>query len=336
MKSVSNIVDEATLNWLLEKNNPSVRYHTLIKLLDYSSNSDEVIEAKNEIMISGLVPQILEQQHERGYWGNEKKFYLEKYGGTVWQLLILAELSADPSDERIKKACCFILNNSQDKESFGFSINSSGKGKGGRHSEVIPCLTGNMVFSLIKLGYLDDERVQKAIQWICQYQRADDGAGNNPQGWPYERFEICWGKHTCHMGIVKSLKALAVIPKEKRTDIVKNKISELVEYLLMHHIYKKSHRLEKTSKPGWLKFGFPLMYQSDVLEILYILADLGYRDNRMVSAIEKVSAKQNNTKRWKLENTYNGKMLYDIEEKSKDSKWVTLRAVDVLMQLQEI
>ena len=334
MKSVSNIIDDATLNWLLEKNNPSVRYYALTKLLGYSSNNDEVIEAKNEIMISGLVPQILKQQHEAGNWGNEKKFYLEKYSGTVWQLIILAELSADPSDERIKKACNFILDNSQDKESFGFSINSSGNEKGGRHSEVIPCLTGNMVFSLIKLGFLNDDRVQKAIQWICKYQRTDDGEENIPQGWPYERFEICWGKHTCHMGVVKSLKALAAIPEEKRTDIVKNKISELVEYVLMHHIYKKSHNLEKVSKPGWLKLGFPLMYQSDVLEILYILADLGSRDNRMESAIEKVNAKQNTTKRWKLENTYNGKMLYDIEEKGESSKWVTLRAVDVLMQLQ--
>ena len=77
MKSVSNIIDDATLNWLLEKNNPSVRYYALTKLLGYSSNNDEVIEAKNEIMISGLVPQILKQQHEAGNWGNEKKFYCD-------------------------------------------------------------------------------------------------------------------------------------------------------------------------------------------------------------------------------------------------------------------
>jgi hypothetical protein len=30
---------------------------------------------------------------------------------------------------------------------------------GGRHSEVIPCLTGNMVWSLIRFGYMDDPRV---------------------------------------------------------------------------------------------------------------------------------------------------------------------------------
>jgi hypothetical protein len=39
--------------------------------------------------------------------------------------------------------------------------------------------------------------VQKAINWIAQYQRFDDSEGDTPKGWPYDRFEMCWGKHTC-------------------------------------------------------------------------------------------------------------------------------------------
>ena len=330
MRNLNEIIDDSTMNWFLEKDNPSVRYFALTELLDCAKNNSDVVETKNAIMKSGIVPKILEQQNPVGYWGTEKKFYLEKYTGTVWQLIILAELAADQNDDRIKKACKFILDNSQDKESHGFSINSSGKDKCGRHSEVIPCLTGNMVYSLCKLGFLNDERVQKGIQWICQYQRYDDGVSDVPQGWPYDRFDTCWGKHTCHMGVVKSLKALAAISEEQRTSVVNKKIQELVEYVLIHHIYKKSHNLEITSKPGWLKLGFPLMYQTDVLEILKILTDLGCNDPRMQSAIEKVRSKQNSEKRWTLENTFNGKMLYDIEKKGESSKWVTLRAVEVL------
>ena len=36
--------------------------------------------------------------------------------------------------------------------------------------------------------------------------------------------------------------------------------------MLLHHIYRRSHDTAKTSKPGWLKFGFPLMYQTEALE----------------------------------------------------------------------
>ena len=62
--------------------------------------------------------------------------------------------------------------------------------------------------------------------------------------------------------------------------------------MLTHHIYRCSHNLNRTSKPGWLKFGFPLMYQTDVLEIVDILSALGVRDSRMDGALKLVLSKQ--------------------------------------------
>lgn len=329
---LEQIIDEQTLQWLLEKDNPSVRYFTMKQLL--GKQEHEVTEARMEIMKSGVVPAILEKQSEEGFWGNRERFYSNKYAGTVWQLIILAGLGADPANEGIKKACEFILQYSQDTESHGFAVNGNPK-NGGRHNEVIPCLTGNMLYSLQKLGYANDERVLKGIDWIVKYQRADDGIPNPPQGWPYDRFDICFGSHTCHMGVVKSLKALSAVPVEKRTTEIENKIKELCEYLLLHHIYKKSHDTAKVSKPGWLKLGFPLMYQTDMLEILEILTGLNCRDNRMDDAINLLKAKQNNDKRWILENTFNGKMIEDIEQIGESSKWITLKAATVLMKYAE-
>ena len=327
---MQSCMDDETMNWLLEKDNPSVRYHALTTLLDLDETDPEVVRSRRAVMETGIVQAILAQQKPGGYWGDERKFYLEKYSGTVWQLLILAELAADPGDARVRAACSFMLDHAQDRESHGFSMNGRGEGIGGRHGEVIPCLTGNMLFSLVRLGFLDDGRVAEGIRWICRYQRCDDGEGDVPAGWPYDRLEGCWGRHSCHMGVVKSLKALAVIPVERRTIEASRKIEDLTEYILLHHIYKKSHDLEKASKPGWLKFGFPLMYQTDVLEILHILTELGIRDPRMLGAIETVRAKRNAENRWSMENTFNGKMLIDIEKKGENSKWLTLRAVSVL------
>ena len=98
-----------------------------------------------------------------------------------------------------------------------------------------------MVFSLIRLGYLNDERVQKAIQWITKYRRYDDGIDEKPWGWPYDQSDACRGKHSCPMGLVKALKALAEIPAGRRNGEVINTIEPAVEYLLSHHIYKRSH-----------------------------------------------------------------------------------------------
>lgn len=64
--------------------------------------------------------------------------------------------------------------------------------------------------------------------------------------------------------------------------------------MLIHHIHKQSHSLSRVSKPGWLRFGFPLMYQTDALEILGILTKLGYKNKRMQEALDKVISKQDN------------------------------------------
>jgi hypothetical protein len=326
---------KSTLNadptdWLLEEDNPSVRYFTLTEILDEPADRVEVKEAKAAIMRDGTVPWILSKQNKEGYWETAKAFYTAKYRGTVWQLIILAELGADPTDSSVKKACEFILENSQHRESHGFSMARAEKTGGGRQSGVIPCLTGNMVWSLIRLGYLEDPRVQAGIRWITTYQRFDDGDEPAPKGWPYERYKVCFGKHTCHMGAVKALKALAEIPTNQRNPDVEATIKKGAEHMLKHHIHKRSHDLSKVSKPGWLKFGFPLMYQDDALEVLGILTKLWYKDERMQEAVDLVLSKQDAQGKWKLENTFNGRFQTNIEHKGEPSKWITLKALEAL------
>jgi hypothetical protein len=173
MDNWKSILNADPIPWLLEDDNPLVRYFTLIDILEKVENDSEVRKTKEEIMKKGVVPKILAKQKEGGYWEDSHSFYTAKYKGTVWQIIILAELSVDGRDDRIRKACEFILENSQDLESNGFSMWVSARTGGGRSTGVIPCLTGNLVYSLIKLGYLKDERVQNSINWITTYQRFD-------------------------------------------------------------------------------------------------------------------------------------------------------------------
>lgn len=131
--------------WLLEGENPSVRYYTLTDILEKPRNDPETCTARSMIMQEGVVPKILAKQRRGGYWETAEDFYIRaKYKGTVLQLITLAELGAERNDERIRKASEFILENSQDRESGGFSYRST-PGEGGDHERVLPCLTGNMV-----------------------------------------------------------------------------------------------------------------------------------------------------------------------------------------------
>jgi len=322
-------------DWLLAEDNPSVRYFTLLDVLDRSPKDADVIKARQSIMTSNPITTILGKQEKGGYWGIPQDFYVRaKYRGTVWNIILLAQLGADGSDERIHNAGEFILNNSQDRQSGGFAY-SSGNDGSGDHAKVVPCLTGNMVFSLIRFGFLEDERVQKAIDWIVKYQRFDDGIEFSPKGWPYDRYKQCWGKHTCTMGIVKNLKALAEIPPNKRTKSVSETIERSAEYLLKHHLYKQSHNLARVAKDYWTHFGFPLFWKTNALEMLDVLIQLRYHDPRMQDSVELVTSKQDEQGRWVLETTFNGRTLVRMERRGLPSKWITLQAVRALKNFSD-
>ncbi len=139
--------------WLLEEDNPSVRYFTLIDILDMPEDDTVVQTARQEILQSGTVPDILQKQREVEYLKAYPRFYTYKYKGLVWSLIVLAELGAELNPQ-IKEQCEYILSNSQEQQYGGFSQNTAVRTGGGRLTEVIPCLTGNMVWSLIRFGYL--------------------------------------------------------------------------------------------------------------------------------------------------------------------------------------
>jgi hypothetical protein len=321
--------------WLLEESDPSVRYFTLKDVLEKPKDDPDMIRVQKRIMEEGPVPAILSKQNEGGYWGKQADFYeRSKYKGTVWSFILLSELGADGQDPRIRQTCEFILENSRDQRSGAYSYGLGLEG-GGEHQGVIPCLTGNMLWPLIRFGYLEDPRVQQGIDWILNFQRCDDRIKQAAKGWPYDKFPRCWGTHSCHMGVVKLLKALAEIPEEKRSPAVNGAIQKASEYFLIHHIYKRSHKLDKVSIPDWINFGFPLMYKADILELLLLLTKLGYRDERMQEAVDIAISKQDEEGRWLLERTYNGRMQVRIEQKNLPSKWITLRAVTALKRFYE-
>lgn len=87
------------------------------------------------------------------------------------------------------------------------------------------------------------------------------------------------------------------------------------------------------SKPSgnWFRFGYPMSFIADVLQNLEVLAALGHgQDPRLAKALALVESKQDDSSRWKMEYTYNGKAWTDIEKKGQPSKWITLRALRVL------
>jgi hypothetical protein len=330
-------LNEDPTPWLLEEDteNPGVRHFALQDLLGKSPDDPEVLDARQAVMSTGPVPVILKAQQPEGYWEKPGPGYLPKYRSTVWSLSMMAQLGADGGGERLHKACRYLLEHAIDKNG-SFSMS-------GTQGGAILCLMGNLSAALLDFGWLGDERLGGAMEWMA---RAVTGEGIAPQDEKdapvrYLKSATCGpgfccsandGK-PCAWGAVKVMLAFSKLPEDSHTPLIQRAIDTGLEFLLSKDPAVADYPMGYSTKPSrsWFRFGFPLFYVTDVLQNLEVLTSFGYGpDPRLSAAMELVRGKQDEQGRWKMEYTYNGKTWVDIEEKGQPSKWVTLRAVRVL------
>jgi hypothetical protein len=303
---------QAALPWLLEGENPSVRYFALRDLHGKGEDDPEVGEAKAAILESKPVKRILSLQKPEGWWSDPEGMFTPNYRGSAWQLAFLAELGADPEHPKVKKGVEYVLDKITKKEGAEVAAKRSAFIN-------VNCYLGVAMEAFIRLGRLNDERVQAGIAYACELVT---------QGKLKCRYRQ---NLSCPWGGEKEIRALARIPEEKRTPEVKAAMAKIAEFLLKYDLARAAYPRKKRVSGHWFRFAFPRTYNADILEVLDALALAGYgRERKLGPAIEFMLSKQDKDGRWKMETSYNGKMLADIEEKGKPSKWITLRALRVL------
>src|SRR5512138_955510 len=102
-------VSPETLSWLLEPDDPGVRYLALRDLVE-DSKPAELRQAQKQAHESGPIANILQRMNKAGYWAAPGAGYYPKYRASVWSIILLAELGAAASDDaRIQKACAYLL-----------------------------------------------------------------------------------------------------------------------------------------------------------------------------------------------------------------------------------
>jgi hypothetical protein len=328
-----NMLKDDPLPWLLEENTPAVRHLALRQLLDQPENTTAVRHASAATMRTDPIASILAAQQHGGFWVKSGPGYAPKYRGTVWQVIFLDQLGADGRDSRVQAACEYVLSHSQ-AEMGGFAASGTEKAPP-PPSRVIHCLNGNLLRALIGFGWLQDERVQHAIDWKASAITGEDFTRYYQSGTSGPGFCCVANEHLpCAWGAIKGLLALARIPPERRSPHVERAIQQGVEFLLSCDpataAYPAGYGNMKPSQ-SWFKLGFPSGYVADVLQNLTVLCELGFaKDLRLRPAIEWLLSKQAQAGRWRNQYAYNGKTWVNFERQGQLSKWVTLRACSVL------
>ena len=153
--------------WLLEESNPAVRAATLVRLLGRSAADPEVVAARAQALQVDPIKGILDAMDPRGFWVKPGPGYAPKYSGTVWNLMFLEQMGADPADERVQAACRYVLDHTT-VATGGFGCSGSHLERNPPPSSVLHCLNGNLTRALVAFGHLDDPRVQAAVDWAAR------------------------------------------------------------------------------------------------------------------------------------------------------------------------
>ena len=317
-------------DWLLDPSDPSVRLWALQDLDGRKRDDPDVLEAQGRVMISPPVEAILATQQPGGWWGGERDMYLPKYTATTHSLLILAELGAKRTPV-IERGIEHMFRFQRDSGHFLIDLPATAKGRVSTVKDGC-CIDGNILHYLIHFGYLDDPRTRRLLDFNIAYHDGE-GAGWRCRSYPINPTTVF--PRNCYMCAAKMLRALSIIPQQERSKEIRSIIGREVENILENGVYRYLRNPDGTrkDKAGWKRFGFPLFYQSDALEVLDTLTRLGVHDDRMQPAVDLVLNTQQPDGKWLLNNTFNGKMWADIEEKGKPSKWITLRALRTLRRL---
>ncbi len=200
--------------------------------------------------------------------------------GTHWNMLALADLRATRAIPEVNQSCEYWMAKSPLE---GGGVGGFGKGKG-HH-----CYTANMARGLVRLGFEDDPRVRKTLEWIVQT--------SHPKGGWTCRFSTAGPAPSRTLDAWEGLGAFAAYPRSKWSPAMQACVERSAEYYLEHELHVQGERYEP-----WYRFHWPVHYYYDLLVGLDCLTALGYgRDRRLGYALELLRKKQRPDGRWNLD-----------------------------------
>ena len=269
------------------------------------------------------------------------------YAGLYWQLILLGQLHADGADPRIAKAVEFVLEH--------------------RHwvqTRRWQCLMANLLGALMRLGYTDHAIVIEETDALAERILNEDGIDCSEMGsslltrcrMALPKLLLCFVEVPLEQRSANVQQAIdrivsdlleqhvyiylpghraewakIVAARPKRVELPEGE--RVVDWIAARRRQFLAERGlgEPRPKRGWLTFGFPLSYNSDILEALHALAQAGIPgDPQLEPALAVIREKEDLSGRWILERSLQEKMTVSIETLGAPSKWLTLRALHIL------
>jgi len=289
-------------DWLLEPDDPGVRYLALRDIVD--ADEKEIKAAREKAHREGPIAKILDNMNPAGYWVKPWPGYLPKFKSIVWSIIWLAQIGGSiEEDKRIGIACSYYLDHALVK---GGQFTPNGK-----ITDIGLCLQGNMLTSLMDLG-CNGKRLDTAYEWTARRLTGDnlprkindDGlapVAGIPGPFRNVKFiaDPLFGCRTneglaCAWAGVNVMMAFSRLPVGRRTDLIKRAINMGTDFFLNVDTAAAGfpgHR-KGAPNPSWWLFVFPAFW-GDMLRIAEAFTALGYGgDPRLAKTLDFIREKQ--------------------------------------------
>lgn len=296
------------IDWLLDSSDPSVRYRTLVELLD-RGDTPEAREAQRLIPDSAPVKKLLGMMHPDGYWlqKNPRTGALlgggveyGSFGTTHFCLSYCAESGLNREHPLVAKAAERYLKLQQADGDWWLHLS---------------CLYAYNIRTFILLGYRADARVQKAVDLLLSTKRPDGGYLCDIHEKPGKK-----APKSCIRGAVKALLAFAELPEYWEH----GRCLQLVDYFVNRNGIYTSKDHTRYINDDMKGDSFPIIWRTNVWEILYALSKMGCgKDDRLKDAWAVLDSRADAEGRFSL-NWTPPQAPWKVGKRGEPNKWVTL------------
>ena len=308
-----------TLAWLLEEDQPAIRYRALTELLGRGTNDREVRAAHRAVVRRGWAAEILARWTPDRGWSDGTSPYRPKYTSTNWMMLVLSDLAVTRDEPRLREACDYWFGRMATKEG-GLGGNSAGNAH--------YCVAANQARAAIRFGYADDPRVHRTLEWLA--------ATADPKGgWS------CFGLSR-NLDSWEAMSAFADYPRGRWTNEMRSCVEKAAEYYLQRELHRQGSHYAP-----WYRTHYPVHYYYDLLVGLDFMTRLGYADDpRMEYALGWLRSRRRPDGAWNLDAVHpdvgagmrrwftrhpsQAPTPFSLETVGKPSKMVTLTALRVI------
>ncbi len=302
-------IPENVLHWLLERENPSIRYRTMKEIQNRPSTDKKMIETQKSILQAFNVKKIKKAMHPEGYWTIKKHdgriigagVEYATFNTTHYVLGYLAELGLTREEPWVELAADRYLSLQASDEEFW---------------NYLSCLLGLTLRTFAKLGFGEDPRLLKRLVLLESQIRYDNGYLCDLHEGKRKRGQLV---KSCYRGSVKALFGLSEFPQVWHKPFVK----DLVNYFLKREVlFKTTNKKKLVRKDANLIF-FPFTYYAGLINVLYPLCKMGYdSDKRVKRAWEILEKHRTEEKKYILDSSPHNRYLNPGERK-QPNKWVT-------------